>query len=145
MLETVRPRRTANDGSLVEALNVGPVAMAFEIKGGFSYYKSGVLSVQDCGSVPHHAMGVTGYTPEFFEIKNSWGSTWGDGGYVRFAREIFSIAIHIYFTSHDFLFLPNISYAHMTLSWSTMIACNDIRMDQNSASCSLTFHLFRDS
>ena len=83
MVQTVRPRRSANDASLVEALNEGPVAMAFEIKGGFSYYKSGVLSVHNCGSVPHHAMGVTGYTPEFFEIKNSWGSSWGDGGYVR--------------------------------------------------------------
>jgi len=62
--------------------------MAFEIKGGFSYYKKGVLSVRNCGSTPHHAMGVTGYTPEFFEIKNSWGAHWGDGGYVRFDRKI---------------------------------------------------------
>ncbi|KAL5251359.1 hypothetical protein ACHWQZ_G016904 [Mnemiopsis leidyi] len=88
MLETVRPKKSANDASLVQALNEGPVAMAFEIKGGFSYYKKGILSVQDCGRVPHHAMGVTGYTPEFFEIKNSWGSDWGDGGYVRFDRKI---------------------------------------------------------
>ena len=83
MLETVKPPRSANDASLVAALNEGPVAMAFEIKGGFGYYKKGILSVQNCGRIPHHAMGVTGYTPEFFEIKNSWGSSWGDGGYVK--------------------------------------------------------------
>ena len=83
VIETVRPRRSSGDSSLVQALNEGPVAMAFEIKGGFSYYKTGVLTVENCGSVPHHAMGVTGYTPEFFEIKNSWGSHWGDKGYVR--------------------------------------------------------------
>jgi len=88
VVETVRPRRSRNDGSLVQALNEGPVAMAFEIKGGFSYYKKGVLSVRNCGSTPHHAMGVTGYTDAFFEIKNSWGSTWGDRGYVRFDRRI---------------------------------------------------------
>ena len=84
MLETVRPKKSANDASLVAALNEGPVAMAFEIKGGFGYYKKGILSVHNCGSTPHHAMGITGYTPEFFEIKNSWGSNWGDKGYVRF-------------------------------------------------------------
>ena len=84
MLETVRPKKSANDASLVAALNEGPVAMAFEIKGGFGYYKKGILSVHNCGSTPHHAMGITGYTPEFFEIKNSWGSDWGDKGYVRF-------------------------------------------------------------
>jgi len=88
VIETVRPRRSSGDSSLVQALNEGPVAMAFEIKGGFSYYKTGVLTVENCGSVPHHAMGVTGYTPEFFEIKNSWGSNWGDKGYVRFNRKI---------------------------------------------------------
>ena len=83
MVRTVRPRKSSRDGSLVQALNVGPVAMAFEIKGGFNYYKKGVLTVKNCGRTPHHAMAVTGYTPEFFEIKNSWGSGWGDRGYVR--------------------------------------------------------------
>ena len=62
--------------------------MAFEIKGGFNYYKSGVLSINNCGRTPHHAMAVTGYTPDFWEIKNSWGSRWGDQGYVRFDRKI---------------------------------------------------------
>ena len=42
-LGTARPKASRNDGTLVTALNVGPVAMAFEIKGGFSYYKSGDL------------------------------------------------------------------------------------------------------
>ena len=43
-LGTARPKASRNDGTLVTALNVGPVAMAFEIKGGFSYYKSGNLA-----------------------------------------------------------------------------------------------------
>jgi len=88
MVKTVRPRKSSMDGSLVQALNEGPVAMAFEIKGGFNYYKKGVLTINNCGSTPHHAMAVTGYTPEFFEIKNSWGGGWGDRGYVRFSRKV---------------------------------------------------------
>ena len=31
---TARPQKSANDGTLVEALQLGTVAMAFEIKGG---------------------------------------------------------------------------------------------------------------
>ena len=83
-----RSVRSRGDSSLAAALNKGPVAMAFEIKGNFNYYKNGVLSIHNCGRTPHHAMTVTGYTPEFWEIKNSWGSTWGDQGYVRFSRAI---------------------------------------------------------
>jgi len=80
--------KTSGDSALAAGLSKGPVAMAFEIKGGFNYYKSGVLSIHNCGRTPHHAMAVTGYTPEFWEIKNSWGSRWGDQGYVRFSRKI---------------------------------------------------------
>jgi len=87
-LGTARPKASRNDGTLVTALNVGPVAMAFEIKGGFSYYKKGILSVKNCGSTPHHAMGVTGYTSAWFQVKNSWGGNWGDKGYVKFDRRI---------------------------------------------------------
>ena len=40
-LGTSRPAKSSGDANLVQALNVGPVSMAFEIKGGFSYYKNG--------------------------------------------------------------------------------------------------------
>ena len=46
---TARPARSGQDSNLVQALQQGPVAMAFEIKGGFSYYKTGVLSIRNCG------------------------------------------------------------------------------------------------
>lgn len=87
-LGTARPKKSRNDASLVTALNVGPVSMAFEIKGGFSYYKKGILSVRNCGDTPHHAMAVTGYSPDWFQVKNSWGSHWGDNGFVKFDRKI---------------------------------------------------------
>jgi len=87
-LGTARPKASRNDGTLVTALNVGPVSMAFEIKGGFSYYKTGILSVKNCGANPHHAMAVTGYTADWFQVKNSWGAGWGDHGYVKFDRRI---------------------------------------------------------
>jgi len=84
----IRPRRSKNDGSLVTALNMGPVSMAFEVKGGMQYYQEGILSIENCGANPHHAMAVTGYTADYFQIKNSWGASWGDHGYVKFDRKI---------------------------------------------------------
>lgn len=77
-----------SDTALANALNSGPVAIAFEIKGGFSSYRSGILSISNCGGTPHHAMGLVGYTSSYWDIKNSWGGNWGDRGFVKFSRRI---------------------------------------------------------
>ena len=34
----------------------------------------------------NHAVTAVGYSPTYFLIKNSWGSDWGEQGFVRFAR-----------------------------------------------------------
>ena len=36
----------------------------------------------------NHAVTVVGYDSEVFVIKNSWGSAWGEKGYIRFDRKI---------------------------------------------------------
>merc|ERR1712070_900420 len=47
-------------------------------------YRSGVVS-QNCGflSRPNHAVIAVGYDGESFKIRNSWGATWGEQGYIR--------------------------------------------------------------
>jgi hypothetical protein len=54
--------------------------------------KEGGLSQQVCGREVDHAMVLVGYGreeggQEFWVLKNTWGTTWGEGGYMRMARE----------------------------------------------------------
>jgi len=72
------------------ALDQGVLAVAIEAdKRVFQTYKSGVLSDSACGTKLDHAVTAVGYGTEdgqeYFLIKNSWNTTWGDQGYIKLA------------------------------------------------------------
>lgn len=48
------------------------------------HYTGGVVTVEECpaGKVDHAVL-VVGVTPDYWIIKNSFGPTWGEGGYFR--------------------------------------------------------------
>jgi len=52
----------------------------------FEHYHRGIIRKEHCGSEVDHAVLVVGYTPTYWVIKNSWGTSWGDGGYARIER-----------------------------------------------------------
>ncbi|XP_046346102.2 procathepsin L-like [Haliotis rufescens] len=57
----------------------------------FMLYKSGVYSSPECSSnILNHAVTVVGYgtqdNQEYWLLKNSWSTTWGEEGYVLMAR-----------------------------------------------------------
>eukprot|EP00386_Alphamonas_edax_P006206 GDKI01020190.1.p1 GENE.GDKI01020190.1~~GDKI01020190.1.p1 ORF type:complete len:414 (-),score=151.63 GDKI01020190.1:416-1597(-) len=80
-----------NDDALTAAIALkGAIAVAIQAdERAFQFYKSGVFSAP-CGTNLNHGVLAVGYGSEngedYYIVKNSWGSSWGDKGYIKFAR-----------------------------------------------------------
>jgi len=77
--------------SLKAAVAQQPVAIAIEADTRyFQSYSSGILTSSSCGTNLDHGVLIVGYGSEngqdYWLVKNSWGTTWGDKGYVKIAR-----------------------------------------------------------
>lgn len=76
--------------------NIGPVSAAIDAHlESFQYYGDGVYFDPKCGNKPedmNHAVLVVGYGQEedgtkYWIVKNSYGNTWGEEGYVKMAKD----------------------------------------------------------
>ena len=77
--------------SLKSAVSQQPVSIAIEADTRyFQFYSNGVLTSSSCGTNLDHGVLIVGYGEEdgkkYWLVKNSWGSSWGDNGYVKIAR-----------------------------------------------------------
>jgi len=70
----------------IEALASGSLSVAFQVTNKFQQYQGGIIQDNTCTGRPNHAVTAVGYTKSFILVKNSWGSSWGDKGFVKFAR-----------------------------------------------------------
>lgn len=82
---------TSDTKALMEAVLQQPVSIAIEAdQTNFQAYGGGVLTA-DCGTKIDHGVLLVGYGTsqdgtDYWKVKNSWGATWGEEGYVRIQR-----------------------------------------------------------
>merc|ERR1712141_229874 len=80
-----------SEAALTQALaTVGPISVAIDASpSSFRRYRSGVHYSANCHH-PNHAVLAVGYGTEngqdYYLVKNSWGTRYGMGGYVKMAR-----------------------------------------------------------
>jgi len=79
-----------SEASLLTAVAQQPVSIAIQANQlAFQLYSSGILT-GNCGTSLDHGVLLVGYGSEngqnYWKVKNSWGPTWGEAGYIRILR-----------------------------------------------------------
>jgi C1A family cysteine protease len=77
---------------LKAAIAQGPVSVAIEAdQFVFQFYDGGILNDESCGTELDHGVVAVGYGSdngqEYFIVRNSWGASWGDNGYIKIAND----------------------------------------------------------
>ncbi|KAG7599652.1 Cathepsin propeptide inhibitor domain (I29) [Arabidopsis suecica] len=85
---------TYSEDSLKKAVAHQPVSVAIEAGGrAFQLYDSGIFD-GTCGTQLDHGVVAVGYGSEngkdYWIVRNSWGKSWGESGYLKMARNIAS-------------------------------------------------------
>lgn len=79
-----------DEDALKKAVAEGVVSVAIEAdKMVFQSYRSGVLDKPGCGTQLDHGVAAVGYGHDgvdYWKVRNSWGDSWGEKGYIRMAR-----------------------------------------------------------
>ena len=82
--------------ALQRAIVQQPVSIAIQANQmSFQFYKKGVYDNDECGeeAVIDHGVLVVGYGTtkkkgkDYWMVKNSWGDSWGDDGYIKLSRD----------------------------------------------------------
>jgi C1A family cysteine protease len=73
----------AGCAALANSVVSRPISVAVDANN-WSPYKSGVFN--NCGTSLDHGVLLVGITDQYWRVKNSWASSWGESGFIRLAR-----------------------------------------------------------
>ncbi|XP_068667488.1 vignain-like [Aristolochia californica] len=82
-----------DESALLKAAANQPISVAIDAGGqDFQFYSEGVFT-GSCGTDLDHGVAVVGYGSttdgtKYWIVKNSWGTEWGEKGYIRMERDI---------------------------------------------------------
>jgi len=88
---TSHSKVTSSSASAMKTALAGrPLSVAIEAdKSVFQSYKSGIFNSTSCGTSLDHATNVVGWgssgSTDYWIMRNSWGTSWGESGYMRIA------------------------------------------------------------
>ncbi|XP_056637020.1 cathepsin L-like proteinase [Diorhabda sublineata] len=79
-------RVAQDDNSLAQAIaTIGPISVSADASI-WLFYGGGIFDSSLCGTDINHAILAVGYTQDYWIIKNSWGTEWGENGYINVRR-----------------------------------------------------------
>lgn len=77
---------TSVDGIKAGLMKYGPVSVGVAAADDWSNYRGGILKGSACkGTQLNHAVQIVGWGEGHWIIRNSWGTGWGENGYIRIA------------------------------------------------------------
>lgn len=82
-----------NEELLMKYVYTQPVSIAIEADSmDFQMYKRGIFNYTECGEELDHGVALVGYGSlkgrDYWLMRNSWGLTWGENGYMRMLRGV---------------------------------------------------------
>lgn len=76
-------------GPLVVAIDVGTTELLMS-------YEGDIFPGIACGTALDHAVTIVGYTPDYWIVRNSWGTDWGADGYFYLERGVNACGVASY-------------------------------------------------
>jgi len=85
---SVQWQTVTNEAELEVMAEKGPVVVSLNAASRFQRYTGGIIS-SDCPSTSLNHVGVlVADTSQYWRVKNSWGTSWGEAGFVRLQKGI---------------------------------------------------------